>query len=255
MPPENPGFDPQERLIFMCISLALGPKEQSFEEVRVADYLKAYIATGKSPPSCPTSPTSNRERIELGLPPLFKPHVVVTSALGPDNPGRTSSGHSIFDAKNIPTIQSFRAARVGGEPGGAIEMYQSLASQPEFLNFSHEELRCDAYAKGSKYPPHPLPLDQPLAPLTALLTQHHSPRTTSPTLPAEDLQSLSAARPYSQHSVEELRLAFLQSGRQLTSAEIMQLKPPPAASKPTPSSLSRLSTGGTTSFQLPVRPF
>ena len=117
------------------------------KELRVADYLKAYNTTGKPPLPCPTLPTDARERMKLGLPPLFKPHV----ELGPQAPsssaisdpnvlGGTSGGgkaRSIPDAGSLPAVQSFQPVSVWG-PGSAAEVYQSIASQPEFLCFSHE---------------------------------------------------------------------------------------------------------------------
>jgi len=259
MPVDN--LDESYQEIFMSVSVALAlSKGQSFEELRVADYLKALVATGKPPLPCPPLPTSEHERMALGLLPLFKPHVEVgPSALGtvssPDSLDGSRSGggstRSILDPESLPAIHIFQVVK--GEAG---ELYQSLASQPEFLNFSHEELRRNAYAKGSIYPAMPPPSDQPPA---SKISSSVVPHTTTPVLPEnrQDLQSISAASPYAQHSVEELRVAFIQFGRPLTSAELLQFKTPIPTGAPARTLPSFLfaAPGQSALFQSPARPF
>ncbi|KAG2740396.1 hypothetical protein P692DRAFT_201872454 [Suillus brevipes Sb2] len=47
--------------------------EQSFEEMRVKDYIKTYTATGRPPAPVPDLPDSPNARHALGLPSLFSP--------------------------------------------------------------------------------------------------------------------------------------------------------------------------------------
>ncbi|EGO00562.1 hypothetical protein SERLA73DRAFT_133491, partial [Serpula lacrymans var. lacrymans S7.3] len=63
------------REFFMSIVVAPGVPgpEQSFEELRVQDYLKAYTTTGRPPVPCPQEPTTESSRTALGLPRLFQP--------------------------------------------------------------------------------------------------------------------------------------------------------------------------------------
>ncbi|OBZ69859.1 hypothetical protein A0H81_10149 [Grifola frondosa] len=158
-------------------------KEESFEERRVQDYLHAYRTTGRPPAPCPQVPIDPQARAALRLPPLFEPHVEAITNLS----GRGS-----------PTAS--------GSPEPPLDV-QSIVAQPEYKQFSFEEMRWLAYRSGHKYATIPLP----------------RPPTSTPSMNGggDIFQSICAFPQYDKHSFEELRVAYLRSGRELTSAEII----------------------------------
>ncbi|KZP14644.1 hypothetical protein FIBSPDRAFT_102939 [Athelia psychrophila] len=134
---------------FMHICAHPENQARSPEEIRVEDYLKAYTSTGRAPPPVPQEPTEARVRVTLGLPLLFEPFVEPAE-------GESSTAPLVnptTDPKKLPRIQVFQPVQSDGET------YQTIAAVPEYAFFSHEELRCYAYAAGVIMPPTPLPLD------------------------------------------------------------------------------------------------
>ncbi|KZT01470.1 uncharacterized protein LAESUDRAFT_763726 [Laetiporus sulphureus 93-53] len=207
------------REIYMNIPNMRGPKEESFEERRVADYIKAYTTTGKPPAPCPTVPTDPARRATMGLPPLFEPYseVVSSSDSGMTSGSAATSANVSISAlpssSGIPDVQVWHPVRISGDALGGV--FQSIAAQPEFSSFSFEELRLKAYRKGLKF----ANVSQPsaVAPSTS-----NAPQRLTNGADAEKLQNISCNPRFDKHSAEELRLAFLRSGRELTSHEIIQ---------------------------------
>jgi len=112
-----------------------------------------------------------------------------------------------------------------------------------------QELRLHAYLKGHKLPPSsvqmaPFTYIPPLNPNT-LPTEMviNRPTTNVPSSPAraETLLSINAQPGFTDHSFEELRIAYLQAGRELNSQEILGAS---AASSSAPLLRTPLSTGG-----------
>lgn len=83
------------------------------QEIRVADYLKAYTTTGQPPAPVPAIPTSAAARAALNLPPLFEPSRV--SPEGDDD-----------------NIQLWEATANGDE------LYQALTAKPKWSSLSFE---------------------------------------------------------------------------------------------------------------------
>lgn len=189
------------------VSLTRTP-DISFEEQRIQDYLQAYIATNRPPAPCPQVPAAPTARSAMGLPPLFVPVAVPTTY-------DTSATRLPAD---LPAIHAF-------EPFKSVdESFQCISAQPLYSHFSHEELRCNAYAAGNKVAP-PSTLAAPStrtsgfyandSPATAYLTT-----TINPGSP-EFFMSITAAPAYEKRSFEELRIEYLSSPRaQLPSTKI-----------------------------------
>ncbi|KAK0477042.1 hypothetical protein IW261DRAFT_302843 [Armillaria novae-zelandiae] len=226
--------------IYMCIAVAIqdGPQGKSFEEVRVDDYLKAYSTTGKPPAPCPQIPTAPHERVTLGLPPLFEPQ-----RLPKQKPAE------------LPDFHVWEQTRVSDEN------FQSIVAAPRYVGYSPEELRCQAYEKGNKVlppsmasafsfssasptstmpsmhstlPPIPSTLlsIQGLPPIQSTLppiqnTVPHIQNALVPDTNGEVFVSMTAQNTYSQHSFEELRVAYLLAGKEMTSAEIINASAAP----------------------------
>ncbi|KAH9949308.1 hypothetical protein B0H21DRAFT_729573 [Amylocystis lapponica] len=216
---------PNNTQLFMSIAAPRGDKEESFEERRVEDYLHAYQTTGAPPAPCPLEPTAAHARAALGLPPIFQPRPV-----DPDGQPAQPNGHAqpnqlagiLTNGARaapgaIPEAHVFHPDRVAEDVGQAV-VFQSITFQSEFAGYSFEELRHSAYLKGQKFMPATAVLQQPLAqvPLAQV------PVAPLPVVPEERLQSINCSDLYAKHSFEELRLAFLRTGRPLTSSEIIQ---------------------------------
>ncbi|KAF5354730.1 hypothetical protein D9756_005776 [Leucocoprinus leucothites] len=181
-------------LAYASISQALienGGK--SFEEVRLDDYIQSYTRTGRAPQPVAQVPASDKERAVLGLPLLFKPISEYDPILA-GRPKETSNGGlpptSIPNGRkpnpgDIPQTQDFKGERVAGE------MFYTICCSEPYTSFSPEELRYYAYQRGQKQPP------------------------------SDDLQSITTKPEFAQHSFEELRMVYLLSGQELTSAEII----------------------------------
>lgn len=217
---------------FMSIVAAHDSESKSFEELRTDDYIKAYQSTGRPPQPCPQEPTDEALRISLNLPPLFKSHPIRNSILAPTSSllsfGRSSSGKTVNVADvqpgrinnpaELPSDQNFRLFSTNGEK------YHCISCIPEYMNFSQEELRYYAYLVGNIKPSASVTMD-PFV---------QSVQATAATTPSSEDQfkSISTQPQYDKHSHEELRIAFLLYGREMTSAELLQLQNPSAILSP-----------------------
>ncbi|KAJ7667042.1 hypothetical protein B0H17DRAFT_259840 [Mycena rosella] len=215
-----------------CMSLAIscvpGPQSQSFEEVRMANYLESYRATGRPPAPCPPYPTDPAARAAQRLPPLFVP-TLFTALGGPSAPAPSPFGAlgapeaststvtpTLTDPARLPAAHAF--TQPVRAPEG--EFFASIAAVPEYAHWSHDELRMYAYARGARQPPPGTPLfpfvQGPViaglaAPQQAALPQDNG---------GDQFVSISCRPEFAGHSVEELRLSFLRTGAELTSAQI-----------------------------------
>jgi hypothetical protein len=265
--------DPRRRDVYMHISALPQTQTQCPEEIRVEDYLKAYSTTGRPPAPVPQEPAGESERVTLGLPPLFQPHVEVTPSTTPTSmtptptPLAANSSYplgtvkAVTEPSQLPKIHAFQPL-IANEG----EIYNTISSLPEFQFFSHEELRCYAYAAGVIFPPTPLPTDLvpvalPPIPLSSTSSSpivhpffakdnHTNAFFHEPNPGGQDIlyyQSMSAAKRFDRHSPEELRVSFLQTGRELDSSQISPLTAPgisPLSGTPTVPSLFGASGGG-----------
>ncbi|KAI0827766.1 hypothetical protein BC628DRAFT_1318103 [Trametes gibbosa] len=204
---------PGKRLVYMNVPATRGDKDESFEERRFLDYLKAYQNTGRPPAPCPATPTDPQLRAALGLPPLFEPLVEEESLTN----GNTSTPISAAPSGAGPNLlaQGFVPTKV--QEYGSDTLFENIVAQPEYAKWSPEELRAEAYKAGKKFAdvPPPQPPLLSAAPSLAVVVS-----TGSQGL-ADSLQSINSMPPYDQHSFEELRLAFVRAGRPLTSTEII----------------------------------
>ncbi|KAF9016104.1 hypothetical protein BDZ89DRAFT_415563 [Hymenopellis radicata] len=225
--------------LWMCAPEAMlnGPQCLSFEELRVADYLKAYTATGRPPVPPPALPAKAAARAALNLPPLFEP----TSRVKEDDD---------------EDLQLYEPTRNGEE------VFHSISANDKWKQWSFEELRLNAYVKGVKtlppgYVNHtaptgstvPPPIKVGLGPILGLSTG------------GEQLQSISSQADKQDHSLEEHRVAYLFAQRELTSAEITAMQannpmvaPRPPAAAPAPPSLGLFSSPGASSSTSPWTP-
>ncbi|KAG1716471.1 hypothetical protein ID866_675 [Astraeus odoratus] len=110
----------------MNVGVSLTPApELSFEELRIQDYLKAYMSTRQPPAPCPQTPEDPAVRASLGLPPLFVPM-----------PVRNTDGGSSNGVARLPTdlpgVHSFEPSKITGES------FQCISAQPLYSLFSHE---------------------------------------------------------------------------------------------------------------------
>ncbi|KAF9005148.1 hypothetical protein BDQ17DRAFT_1424291 [Cyathus striatus] len=209
--------------VFMFIAAVHGPGSKSFEEVRIDDYLKAYSATGRPPQHL----LANRQEKASGVPLVYLRFFNRTLKAPVVNP------------QELPAAQVFHSTQYQGET------MQSMACMSGFTGFSHEELRYHAYLRGHKFPPAQVPMD----PFIPTQFPKANTSTSTPTLtplpsvsgadPGDQLQNISTQPGFTGHCPEELRVMFLLSGRELTSAEIVQAQqghlPPPAPTVPTAS--------------------
>ncbi|KAI1790316.1 hypothetical protein LXA43DRAFT_1016598 [Ganoderma leucocontextum] len=203
------------RAVYMNVpSVRPTEQEESFEERRVLDYLNAYRTTGRPPVPCPPQPTDPTQRAALGYPPLFQPYIGVEGG-GP--PGFSGAGPTA--STSTPGVLDF-AAQVFRPTEttefGTNARFQSLVAQPEYLGYSPEECRVEAYKMGKKTSDAILP--QPLLLPSISVSASQSTLLNGP---ADSIQSINSMPPYDQHSVEELRLAFQRGGRPLNSSEIV----------------------------------
>ncbi|KAF7965779.1 hypothetical protein HWV62_41810 [Athelia sp. TMB] len=271
--------DPRRRDAFVNICAYPENQAKSQEEIRMEDYLKAYTTTGGPPLPVVQEPAGAQARAALGLPPLFEPYT--EPAVGESSTSSVvASTAPTTDPAKLPRIHAFQPVQSEGDT------YQSIAAVPEYSFFSHEELRCYAYAAGVIMPPTPLPLDLPpirLSPATSrsaevLVTPDMHPffakdnKTNAfydepvdgPASGNLYYHSISASRRHNRHSFEELRVAFLTNGRELDSTELLGPLPAavatpgisPTASTNAPFGLFAASgTGGGFTQSPAVRPF
>lgn len=113
--------------------------DSSAKEIRIQDYVTTYSTTGRPPIPVPQDPAGERERVALGLPPLFQPHTEVLSGV-PTTPTNTKSSSpftlgavkAITEPSQLPKIHAFQPLVVNEET------FCSMSALPEFLLFSHE---------------------------------------------------------------------------------------------------------------------
>ncbi|KAF7314037.1 hypothetical protein HMN09_00562300 [Mycena chlorophos] len=219
-----------ELCMSLPISCVLGPQTQSFEEVRMSDYLNAYRTTGRPPPPVPPLPTDPASRTAQGLPPLFVPApfpggpLTASSGVAPTatvfgvqpGTGLPSTSATNTDPAKLPIAQTFTPPVVQPQTvGGEREVYMVITVAPEYSHWSPEELRYYAYARGTRLPPPGttmMPFAAPPPPAPGGLVP--------PTTDGEIFVSISARPEYADHSFEEHRVAFLRAGTELTSAQI-----------------------------------
>ncbi|RDB20633.1 hypothetical protein Hypma_012320 [Hypsizygus marmoreus] len=241
--------------LFMCPPEVLDPPGKSFEELRIDDYLHAYRTTGRPPqpfvahthPHRAFKPYPEKSILQKLHPPtpLHTPTISVSVPVPPPAipvPSRPANPAALPDAQNFFTT-TFDG-----------EISHCICSIPTFASFSPEELRYYAYLKGHRTPPRSVQLAPfvPSTPLTNSTTiMFNRPGTDTPAS-SDIMMSVSAKPEFAGHSVEELRLAYMQTGKELTSSEVFALSPPP--SRPT---LFASTGGGGGAFSRPptVRQF
>jgi hypothetical protein len=112
----------------------------SAKEIRTQDYLSAYSTTGRPPIPVPQDPAGERERVALGLPPLFEPHLEVfgsepTTPAHAKSPSTLTFGavKAVTEPSQLPKVHVFQP--LASSDG---ETYYSMSALPEFKFFSHE---------------------------------------------------------------------------------------------------------------------
>ncbi|OCH89422.1 hypothetical protein OBBRIDRAFT_794287 [Obba rivulosa] len=207
--------------LMVSISAHKRDREESFEEIRVRDYLQAYMSTGKPPDPCPQVPAGARERAAIGLPLLFEPFVATVEASSPfppvgPVPTVQLNGHTPSQPSDM---QVFAPRHFPPEGGAAAWIAQVITFQPQYMGFSLEELRLQAYQKGLKAPVQgPAPTTSP----SPTITNNTDSSVTRAVSSEERFQSITASPPFAQHSFEELRLAYHRARRPMTSPEIFR---------------------------------
>ncbi|KAJ7776031.1 hypothetical protein DFH07DRAFT_951937 [Mycena maculata] len=266
----------------VCMSLPsallVGPSSQSFEEVRISDYLTSYRATGRPPPPVPAFPAEPAARTAQGLPPLFTPTPFPDSsapgAFGPFGVGASASGSGasaiastsarITDPARLPVSQALPApVPVPGEG----ESFASISAAPDFLHWSPEELRYYAYLRNTRAPPPgtppfvlPATASAPAAAAGPSILFGSGPGAGGAPLPenGDQFMSITARPEFAGHSVEELRLSYLRTGAELTSAQIFAgatSSNPPSHAPPAPRpTLNPISTLAPSPFAAPPQP-
>ncbi|KAJ7597606.1 hypothetical protein C8J56DRAFT_818250 [Mycena floridula] len=217
-----------DRYFGLAIAFTAGPESKSFEEVRIDDYLQAFTSTGKPPAPYPLIPPTPQQQMMLKLPPPFEPHGIPVTA--------------ITEAAKLPAAQAWIPTNNAGD------IYHSITADIQYSKYSFEELRTCAYIAGNKVPPSYLILEpfstSPVVPVIAKNPSSSTPNLFGGTDSTEQLQSLSAQPEYANHSLEELRIAYLQAGRQLTSQELTQVAPVlPTVAATTPFAASAIFSG------------
>jgi hypothetical protein len=212
---------------FMSILAPQYSESKSFEEIRIDDYIKAYRSTGRPPQPCSQEPEDESQRKSLNLPPLFKPHPIRNATLtinGLDNSTtdvQLNLPERITNPAKLPSGQEFRVHSASGET------YHCISCMPQYTNFSQEELQYYAYLAGNIKPPVSVVMDP------FIRTMKDTSASEAHLLVEDQLQSISAQPQYAKHSHEELRVAFLLFGREMTSAELQNPSAiPPPPSKP-----------------------
>ncbi|KAN0081464.1 hypothetical protein V8E55_009088 [Tylopilus felleus] len=215
----------QEILYFMSVGVSSTPTpDQSFEELRIHDYIKAYQSTRRAPQPCPQSPDTPNARAALGLAPLFVPTAIPVPG---DSLNGTISDAPPTNPTDLPTNHEFRLnkSKINNES------FQSISAQTFYSHFAHEELRCYAYLAGNKMPPPP-PIGETSASPVARSTTYMISSAISGGTP-DHFMSIVASHKFEKHSFEELRIAYLLAGKEVGSSEIPTRGALPAQSAPT----------------------
>lgn len=246
--------------------------------MRIEDYLKALSATGKPPAPCPAQPTAPASRAVLGLPPLFQPH----SIEDPPTPTTISE---------IPAAQVFTPSRIADETFYSITAnvkYDGFSFEVRHITVLYTVTRTDMgdrssasrrtrkatrppqgqsrWSPSSRRPSHPR--SPPDAHPQATLGRRSSVSPPRPRTPGTASRS-ACVRIYlvlraHMSFLQELRVAYLRAGRELTSAEITGpsadvpglISPVVPATPQQPPSLFSSTTPGSGFSRSPaVRPF
>lgn len=221
----------------MCAVQKPPEPEQSFEELRANDYVKAYTATGRPPAPVPDLPNTPNARHALGLPPIFSP--IPIESTPSISPAGIVTEKPITSPSDLPTIQVFQPTKIPIDG-----QFQSITAQTTFSLFSYEELRLYAYLSGNIMPPAPLPSEILSSDNTSTQVVHpfyandsaataFSRASMGPDAP-DAYMSITASLKFDKHSFEELRLAYLLAGKELTSIEIPTRGLLPAPAPPPP---------------------
>ncbi|KAF8132048.1 hypothetical protein EV363DRAFT_142774 [Boletus edulis] len=243
-------LDGQEILYFMSVGVSATPiPDQSFEELRIRDYLRAYQTSGGPPQPCSQSPDTPNARATLSLAPLFVPTAIPVPV---DSINGSSSNAPATLSTDLPTNHEFRPnkSKINGES------FESISAQSPYTFFSHEsfqradhvpqELRHYAYLAGNKMPPPVLPVTtmngESRETGTSTVYPFYAPdsrataynTSTPPTGGTPDyLMTIVASPKFEKHSFEELRIAHLTAGKEVGSSEIPTRGALPAQSAPT----------------------
>ncbi|KAF9047843.1 hypothetical protein BJ165DRAFT_1403476 [Panaeolus papilionaceus] len=121
----------------------------------------------------------------------------------------------ITNPGDIPAAQEFSARVVPGGTSGTNEMFESICGMDEYAFFSLEEMRCYAYMRGQKLAPPGIKMDPFVVPKKEGSSGTPVPGSN------ETLECITANALYDKHSTEELRIAYLLSHREMTSAELL----------------------------------
>ncbi|KAG1734494.1 hypothetical protein EDB19DRAFT_1727302 [Suillus lakei] len=210
--------------IFMCAVQKPPEPEQSFEELRASDYVKAYTATGRPPAPVPDLPNTPNARHALGLPPIFSP-IPIESTPSISPAGIIVTEKPITSPSDLPT-------------------YPTTNSGMLTTAYRIQELRLYAYLSGNIMPPAPLPSEILSSDNTSTQVVHpfyandsaataFSRASMGPDAP-DAYMSITASLKFDKHSFEELRLAYLLAGKELTSIEIPTRGLLPAPAPPPP---------------------
>jgi len=266
----------------MHISALPQTKNQSPEEIRINDYLVAYSTSGRPPAPVSQGPVDERERAALGLPPLFQPIELLAStgeviSSTPINPislaaaSGTAQLETVTDPSILPKVHAFDP--LAGADG---ETYCSISAQQQLRFFSYEELRYYAYAAGMIFPP-PRPTNETVSPLSepspplspvvhpffakdGMATAFYHEPDSGQTVATLYYQTISTAKRFNKHCLEELRIAFLQAGRELDSSQIIPtptlgFAPPAAPPSPSIQTLFGSAAGGAFAHSPAVQQF
>ncbi|KAG6382071.1 hypothetical protein JVT61DRAFT_709 [Boletus reticuloceps] len=241
-------LDGQEILYFMSVGVSATPiPDQSFEELRVRDYLRAYQTSGGPPQPCSQSPDTPNARATLSLAPLFVPTAIPVPV---DSINGSSSNAPPTLSTDLPTNHEFRPnkSKINGESFESISAQIALhlfLSRGWFPSRSvgASELRHYAYLAGNKMPPPVLPVTtmngetvtSTIYPFYAPDSRATAYNTSTP--PAggtpDYLMTIVASPKFEKHSFEELRIAHLTAGKEVGSSEIPTRGALPAQSAPT----------------------
>jgi len=95
------------------------------QELRIADYIKAYMTTGRPPAPVPQEPVDPAARTGLGLPLLFQPHVDLE---------KTSGGGASTEQTAPPSHVNGVSQSQDSEAAG----FESITAEEPFRGYSFE---------------------------------------------------------------------------------------------------------------------
>ena len=95
------------------------------QEVRIADYIKAYMTAGRPPAPVPQEPVDPTARTSLGLPLLFQPHVDLE---------KTSGGGALTEQTAPPSHVNGASQSQDSEAAG----FEAIIAEEPFRGYSFE---------------------------------------------------------------------------------------------------------------------